>query len=288
MERRGSPPKPDDRLGFSNIIAPLVAQIVSRTADDPPLTIGIFGEWGSGKTRLLRLAEHALQEKDIPVVWFNAWRYANEEHLWVALLQRVMDQIKTSRNIVLRPLVSLQLAVMQADIGAGVRHLTWRTISFVLRLLLFLAILALVLTTDAAEIARRLQPLIGWLPATWQIRLVTGLALIGTFFAANVKELVAVLRGTTVGIDLSRFLQKVPYRERVAFLDQLGPFFRDVIRKAGGGKPVVILIDDLDRCLPDKAVQVLEAIALFLDVDGCVFLIAADRPMIEEAITVRS
>ena len=176
---------------------------------------------------------------------------------------------------------------MQADVGAGLRHLTWRTTSFVLRLLLFLAVLAVVLTTNATDIAQRLQPIIGWLPATWQIRVVNGLALIAVFFAANTKELVGVLRGATVGVDLSRFLEKVPYRERVAFLDRLGPFFGDVIRKAGGGNPVVILIDDLDRCLPDKAVQVLEAIALFLDVDGCVFIIAADRPMIEEAITVR-
>jgi formylglycine-generating enzyme required for sulfatase activity len=48
-----------------------------------------------------------------------------------------------------------------------------------------------------------------------------------------------------------------------------------------------VFVDDLDRCLPDKAVEVLEAIKLFLDVPGCVFVLGIAREVIEQGIKVR-
>ena len=47
---------------------------------------------------------------------------------------------------------------------------------------------------------------------------------------------------------------------------------------------IVFLIDDLDRCLPNKAVEVLEAIKVILDVDGFVFVLALDRDIIKNAV----
>jgi len=48
---------------------------------------------------------------------------------------------------------------------------------------------------------------------------------------------------------------------------------------------LVIFIDDLDRCLPAKTVQVLEAVKLFLDKPGCVFVLGADIAQVERAVT---
>jgi formylglycine-generating enzyme required for sulfatase activity len=50
---------------------------------------------------------------------------------------------------------------------------------------------------------------------------------------------------------------------------------------------LVIFVDDLDRCLPEKAIQVLEALKLFLDVPGCIFVLALDSEAIESAIRRR-
>lgn len=49
---------------------------------------------------------------------------------------------------------------------------------------------------------------------------------------------------------------------------------------------LVVFIDDLDRCLPAKTVQVLEAIKLFLDKTGAVFVIGADEDIIRSAVEV--
>lgn len=47
---------------------------------------------------------------------------------------------------------------------------------------------------------------------------------------------------------------------------------------------VVVLVDDLDRCLPDTVVDTLEAIRLFLSAKGMSFVIAADEDRVADAI----
>ena len=48
-----------------------------------------------------------------------------------------------------------------------------------------------------------------------------------------------------------------------------------------------VFIDDLDGCAPDRALQVLETIKLFLNVPGCAFFLAADHDRIEDVISLR-
>jgi len=50
---------------------------------------------------------------------------------------------------------------------------------------------------------------------------------------------------------------------------------------------VVVLVDDLDRCLPDTVVETLEAIRLFLSARGMSFVIAADEDRVAEAIQLK-
>ncbi|GAA1344291.1 KAP family P-loop NTPase fold protein [Arthrobacter roseus] len=50
---------------------------------------------------------------------------------------------------------------------------------------------------------------------------------------------------------------------------------------------VVVLVDDLDRCLPETVVDTLEAIRLFLSAKGMSFIIAADEDRVAEAIQQR-
>ena len=52
-------------------------------------------------------------------------------------------------------------------------------------------------------------------------------------------------------------------------------------------RTVVVIIDDLDRCLPDTVVDTLEAIRLFVSVPNTAYVIAAHRQMVEAAIDRR-
>jgi hypothetical protein len=54
-----------------------------------------------------------------------------------------------------------------------------------------------------------------------------------------------------------------------------------------GGKRLAVLVDDLDRCSPEKVVSVLEAINLIMDVPGFVFVLALDYDVLVNAIKTR-
>lgn len=62
--------------------------------------------------------------------------------------------------------------------------------------------------------------------------------------------------------------------------------FEKLMGDVDGIEKVVVLVDDLDRCLPPTIMATLEAIKLFLSVRGMAFVLAADEDLIREAIGV--
>ena len=54
--------------------------------------------------------------------------------------------------------------------------------------------------------------------------------------------------------------------------------------EASSIKKLVVLIDDLDRCLPEVTIETLEAVRLFMFSNSTAFVIAADETMIEYAV----
>ena len=64
--------------------------------------------------------------------------------------------------------------------------------------------------------------------------------------------------------------------------------FKESFKTMIGGLPnvdrVVVLVDDLDRCLPPAVMATLESIKLFLAVPKMTFVIAADQEMVRDAI----
>jgi hypothetical protein len=72
-------------------------------------------------------------------------------------------------------------------------------------------------------------------------------------------------------------------------LDSFRSDFSDLVKSEALGhvSSVVVLVDDLDRCLPETVIETLEAIRLFLSVPRMSFVIAADEERVAEAIATR-
>ncbi|MCE1182982.1 MAG: SUMF1/EgtB/PvdO family nonheme iron enzyme, partial [Rhodocyclales bacterium] len=215
------------------------------------LVIGIFGEWGSGKSNLLQLVHEAFKSDaanasppPVVVVPFNPWRYEKEEHLLVPLL-------KTMQQAVLTYLKENQSFLEKIGLSA--------------------------------ESPKRIARFFG----------VSALA-----FAKALK-----LKGSVPGVgdvefSFKEFIEKgaegckdkpVPPE----LLDTLESYyfeFEKKLRETTTGEDsirLLFLIDDLDRCLPEKAVEMLESIKLFLDVEGCAFVLAVDDEVVERGIIHR-
>ncbi|MEU6674546.1 P-loop NTPase fold protein [Streptomyces sp. NPDC046925] len=62
--------------------------------------------------------------------------------------------------------------------------------------------------------------------------------------------------------------------------------FAKLLQRPESLERLVVLVDDLDRCLPDAVVATLEAIKLFLSVEKIAFVLAADQEMVRDAIAV--
>ena len=78
------------------------------------------------------------------------------------------------------------------------------------------------------------------------------------------------------------------FSEQVQSLEQFQGKFKWIVDRfiKPRGK-LVVFVDDLDRCVPEKAIGVLEAIKLFLDVPGCVFVLGLDRAVIARGIELK-
>lgn len=63
--------------------------------------------------------------------------------------------------------------------------------------------------------------------------------------------------------------------------------FAFVVKHYSNDDKLVVFIDDLDRCLPENAITVLESLKLFFDNKYCIFVVGIDHDVVEEGIKHR-
>lgn len=81
-----------DALGFESYTDSL-SELVTKKGITP-FTIGIFGTWGSGKTSLMLMLRKKLESHyNVRTIWFNAWKFDDEEQIWAALIQAILSQL---------------------------------------------------------------------------------------------------------------------------------------------------------------------------------------------------
>ena len=213
------PDNPADRdlLGL-DAVARAVTDVVCANNTEP-ITVGLHGPWGSGKSSLLGLVCHSLQRSEKTVVIeVNPWEFDRQEDVKGTIIATVLDEL-----------------IKRFDSGPK-------------------------------EKLKRLIKRISWSRAA-----------------------LAVASGAlTMSWDLQQLADALTPRPESGPPQTLAGFrseFADAMKDAPVSR-VVILIDDLDRCLPAAVLSTLEAVKLFLAVPKMAFIIAADQPMVREAITV--
>jgi hypothetical protein len=226
-------PTPEDLLGFSDIAEPIIDALGREHLD--PVAIGVFGDWGSGKTTVLELIQKRLEEAtDVVVVYTRPWEYDPATDPKATLIGEVLDAIRR------------EVADEQGSLDA--------------------------LGETVVDSFKRLAKRIRWSKAiTLAGKTAVGLAL------PSFDDLVGIFREE--GSDDQPPAEPTLHGFREEF-DELMAELAQIRR-------VVVLVDDLDRCLPPTVVDALEAVKLFLSVRKMGFVIAADRRLVALSIAER-
>jgi KAP family P-loop domain len=237
-------------LGYEGI-AEAFAEII--TDSRPNFAIGIFGGWGSGKTTLMSAIKAALPAGGILTVDFNAWRFEREPQLLVPLLDT------------LRGALAERAALAEESAAAGGK------------------------APNAAPRLRGIAARVGRVVKA----LATGLSgSVGVPGAVTVKYDVSTaitaldaLTAAAPGRDAAEAGDIAPKSLYVAAFGELQAAFKDL--PDAGVTRVVIFVDDLDRCLPASALEVLESMKLFFDLPGFIFVVGLDEGAIDRALAAK-
>lgn len=223
-----------------------------RAKPEHPVTIGVHGDWGAGKSSVLEMIETGFSDKDdVLCLKFNGWRFQGFEDAKIALIEGIVTGLVEKRPALKKAAVAVK------DVF---RRIDW------LKVAKRAGGLALTAFTGIPT-PEQIETIIGSLE-----RLVTDPAKLLT------KE------NLSTAIDEAKAVLKPGESKNVP--EEVEAFRKafDQLLKDAGIKQLVVLIDDLDRCLPDTAIETLEAIRLFVFTARTAFVVAADEAMIEYAV----
>ena len=237
-----------DFLDFDHLIGLLDELIEDKSL--LPSSVGVYGDWGSGKSSLIRMSMNKAAEKENNVcLIFNGWLFEGYEDAKTALMGSILDAIQENRTLTNKAKKCLsglyksidKFKLLKSGIKYGGDFLLTGGIGSI----------ASMTVQKVYEVAK------GKLPEGID-QLEEGGILDSIRDELDNKEIRA---------DIKKFQEN--FAELLAETE---------IRR------LIIFIDELDRCNPDTILETLEAIRLFLFTGKTVFIIGADERHISYAV----
>lgn len=243
----------NDYLNFGEV-SQLAVDILS--ADGMlPVSVGIFGNWGAGKSSLLKLIEQRLEQdkREWIVINFDAWLYQGYDDARAALLEVIATALT-------------EAADGNASLATKAKSLLDRVDGF----------RAMGLLAEGAALFAGV-PTGGFIARSVGSLRTTADGIQNKEEYNDLSKAASEARGQ-MGSLLGPATKKSPPQQIDAFRKEYGEILEEL------GKPLVVVIDNLDRCLPSNAIHTLEAIRLFLFLTNTAFIIAADEEMIRTSV----
>jgi hypothetical protein len=238
-------------------IAQTVVELITMPSEHS-VTVGVHGDWGAGKSSVLEMVEAAfagddgLGQKDYLCIRFNGWEFQGFEDAKIALIEGVVSQL-----IEKRPALNKAKAVVKKVLD----RIDWLKVAKRAGGLAFNVVTGLPSPDQIGSILSSLQAKVSD-PQTF----------------LNPENAKAALQEVQGVLKEGGEQTSVPEEMR-----EFHKAFGELIEEAKI-KRLIVLVDDLDRCLPETAIQTLEAIRLFVSLPKTAFVIGADEAMIEYSV----
>lgn len=216
-----------------------------------PLTIGVFGDWGSGKSSIMKILEQKLEDDEkVLTIYFNSWLFESYQDAKISLLENILLELSKNETL-----------------GETAKK----------------KILSLISRVDYMKLAidgiKKYGKNVVDIIATGGVG-----SVIEAGFSMLKKEKIDELETA----DLSKLNEYIKDEQKNTSKNTIKTFRKDFeeLINLTDYESVVIFIDDLDRCMPERVIETLEAIKLFLSVPNTAFVIGADERIIKHSISM--
>lgn len=225
-----------------------------RESRGAPVTIGVHGDWGAGKSSVLKMTQQILNSDDrVCCIWFNGWTFEGFDDAKTVVIQTIVDELRRARPS----------------------------------------------STKVAEAAKKVLRRVDWFKLAKQagglgLTAFTGIPSLDNLkgamksiasFVENPGDHLSIEKLKNLAKDAGGFIKDAD-TESEQLPEHMHEFrveFEELLAAADIDQ-LVVIVDDLDRCLPKTAIATLEAIRLFLFVNRTAFVVGADEAMIEYAV----
>lgn len=217
-----------------------------------PLTIGLYGSWGAGKSSLLQLIRQRIESNgdDVVCISLNAWQFEGYEDAKIAIMESLLNALNDNKTFI-------------AKCGEKIKGLLSRV--------------------DYLKLGKKILKD----GAPYIMGALTGNPLP---IALNLSADLANVRNVLGNIKTFKDEYVKDAREQEPQTENVRKFredFENMLKDVTSVQNLVVIVDDLDRCSPERIVDTLEAIKLFLSVKKTTFIVAVDQRIIEYAVNVK-
>jgi hypothetical protein len=263
-------PAPEPTFGYPLLADTLLSLL--REERKGAFVLGLHGPWGAGKTTLMQAIETRIKRDPTNIVVpFNAWKYHDREALWRALIVQVLEVLRSEKLASPEEIDNLQRSLYASFTTreSGQLRVDWTAAAT--------EAILLAMRIGSANLLPGVLDRVGdWLNRLFNRRP----------DANDAKPEDAAKSIERVGKILTREITEKQVQQVVS-IEMFLRNFKELVSKLDSKRPLYVLVDDLDRCLPEAALQVFEAIKLFMDAPECVYIIALDRDVIRRGLALR-